>query len=352
MRARTWHRIDFRVADKGQAHTRRALLGCLAIVALAASAPLANATEGVNGLTAEPVAAVNAVGFAVSQAGLVSGLEFGLISAAAAPERFAEAADGSDLLIAPLGISSLDKTRRTDGVFLGTQGSSSTEGEIAGALALPEAPSAIVQDRPADAAMPPARATHGPMVPRLTKYVPSGMSAPPMTQREKFYMGLRDLYSPLDLLAVLASSGYEQVLNSQPNYGTDRGAFGQRVGAAVIREATQGFFTDSVFSPLLRQDLRYYIEGSNYSVGHRVLYAATRPLIGRTDSGRSTINSALLLGYAASAALTYAYYPQINRNAHDTAATFGGSIGGAALGFGVSEFSDQLLQAIHMKKKP
>jgi hypothetical protein len=141
------------------------------------------------------------------------------------------------------------------------------------------------------------------------------------------------------------------VLNGQPNYGTDRGAFGERLGAAGIRETTQGVFTDSIFAPLLHEDPRYYVEGSQYGFIHRAVYAATRPLITRTDSGRASINGSLLLGYAASSAVTYTYYPKSNQNFHDTASTFGGAIGGAALGFFVSEFTSDVLVKLHLQKK-
>jgi hypothetical protein len=52
-----------------------------------------------------------------------------------------------------------------------------------------------------------------------------------------------------------------------------------------------------------------------------------------------------------SGAPSYAYYPAINRNFSDTAATFGGSLAGAAIGDFVAEFTDDVLQALHMEKK-
>lgn len=215
---------------------------------------------------------------------------------------------------------------------------------------LPEAPSALRAEplRASFAAMDQAPGTH--VAPIHMKYIPAGWSAQPLTAHDKVVIGLKDVVTPLDLLAVFASAGYEQATNGQPNYGTDRGAFGQRLGAAAIREGTQGLFSDSLFAPMLHQDPRYYVMGPGHSVWHRIAYAATRPLIGRTDSGRTTINGALLLGYGSAAALSYTYYPPINRNFHDTISTFGGSLGGAALGFGVSEFSSQIFQALHMKK--
>jgi hypothetical protein len=39
----------------------------------------------------------------------------------------------------------------------------------------------------------------------------------------------------------------------------DENAFGERLGAAGIRDTVQGVFTDSVFAPLLHEDPRYYV---------------------------------------------------------------------------------------------
>ncbi len=190
------------------------------------------------------------------------------------------------------------------------------------------------------------------VAPIYMKYIPPGYTVQHLTANDKVVLGIRDLYNPLNFAGMFASAGYEQLTNGEPNYGTDRGAFGERLGAAGIRESTQGLFTDSVFSPLLHEDPRYYIKGPQYGFIHRTFYAITRPLVTRTDGGRTTINGALLLGYAASSALSYGFYPQDNQNPKDTAATFGAGLGGAALGFFVTEFSGDVLQLLHIHKQP
>ena len=224
--------------------------------------------------------------------------------------------------------------------------------------ALPDAPSTLLTAYASPAAYEgqnpynPKNRPAGPHVaPRHTKYIPAGWQAQPITAHDKVIIGLRDLYSPLTLMGDLLSAGYSDLVNGQPNYGTNGKAIGQRIGATVLRDSTEGIFTDMVFAPILREDPRYYVEGPKHNFFQRVIYAGTRPILTRTDSGRSTINGAELLGYAAASGLSYSYYPQINRNFKDTAATFGGGLGGSAIGFVVSEFSDQFLQAIHLEKR-
>ncbi len=182
--------------------------------------------------------------------------------------------------------------------------------------------------------------------------IPYDWHAQPLTAHDKVRLGAQDLYSVDNFAAMVLTAGYSHVTNGLPNYGTDKGAFGERLGAAAIRESTQSIFTEMVFAPLLHEDPRYYAEGPHKNPIQRTLYAATRPLITRKDNGGTTVNGALLLGYAASAALTPAFYPSSNRNFHDTAATYGGSIGGAAIGFFLHEIANDAYYTIHLRRTP
>jgi hypothetical protein len=180
------------------------------------------------------------------------------------------------------------------------------------------------------------------------KYIMPDMRAQRITARDKVIIGLKGTCSLQNFSGMILAAGYQQLRDGQPNYGTDRGAFGERLGAAGIRDTAQGVFTDSIFAPLLHEDPRYYVEGKQYGVFHRALYALTRPVITRTDSGRQAINGAQLLGYASSTALNNAFYPSINRNFRDNAESFGGSIGGSALSFLLVEFTASMWHTLHL----
>jgi hypothetical protein len=215
---------------------------------------------------------------------------------------------------------------------------------------LPDAPSAIASRESAlETSHGPAARAH--IAPALMKRIPDGWTAQPITSHQKFLLGLRELASPIGIAGMVGAAGFSHITNGQPNYGTDSGAFEQRLGAVLLRDTTEAVFSDAVFAPIMHEDPRYYVQGPQHNLFYRVAYAVSRPIITRTDSGNSTVNGSLLVGYAASSVLTNAYYPQSNRNFHDTAATFGGSIGGAAVGFFISEFRDEVLHAIHLEKK-
>lgn len=225
-------------------------------------------------------------------------------------------------------------------------------------LELPDAPVAALDSSSAQgsssfagAAQSSQSAAAAPVASRYDKLVAPDEKAPVLTANDKFVMGVKDSITPFSMASWLVSAGYSHVTNGPPNYGTDSGAFGERLGAAALRDISEDFFSTSIFANVFREDPRYYKLGRKSSIKKRVIYAATRPLITRTDSGKPTINLALLSGNLAGAILSNAYYPPTNHGVSETMKIFGSSIGGSALGFGVSEFLSDALEIVHLKKR-
>ena len=125
----------------------------------------------------------------------------------------------------------------------------------------------------------------------------------------------------------------------------------ERTGAAVLRDASEEVFTDSIFAPIYRQDPRYYKMGQHRNAALRVVYAISRPLITRTDGGHSAPNLSMLSGDVFGSWLTNVYYPQVNRGFDETAKTFAGSLGSSALGDLFNEFLDDLIEFGHHKRQ-
>ena len=184
----------------------------------------------------------------------------------------------------------------------------------------------------------------------LDKYIEPGQQAAKISAGDKILIGLRHSVSLFSVAGWATSAEYGLLINGSPNYGTNGKAYAQRLGAAAARNGSEVIFTDAVMASILHEDPRYYIMGPGHSFLKRTVYAITRPLITRTDSGRSTANFALLSGNLAGSALTQAYYPPVNRGFSQTMETFGNSLGGSAFGFVVSEFTGDILKAIHLTK--
>jgi hypothetical protein len=177
-----------------------------------------------------------------------------------------------------------------------------------------------------------------------------GEVAQPMPVRDKVVGGMASSVSLFSGIGWLAAAGWEQATNGSPNYGTDSGAFGQRLGAAALRGVSEGVFSNSLFASLFHEDPRYYVKGAGHPFFKRLVYSGTRVLITRTDSGHTTPNFSLLAGNAAGSALTIPYYPAKNTTFGEVAETFGGSLGGSALGFVVDEFIVDVFIKLHIRK--
>ncbi|HUZ96169.1 MAG TPA: hypothetical protein VMU57_14780 [Edaphobacter sp.] len=186
---------------------------------------------------------------------------------------------------------------------------------------------------------------------RWDTVIAPGQQAPSLTGKDKFLMGARDSVTPSSMAGWFIAAGWSHLLNTSPKYGTDKGAFGQRLGAATIRGISEDILSTSVMAPVFHEDRRYYRMGRHgHSLTQRAVYAATRVFVTKSDSGRETVNLALLTGDLEASALTNAYYPERDRTARRTMLTYGTSLGGAALGFGVHEFLDDALELAHLKK--
>jgi len=160
---------------------------------------------------------------------------------------------------------------------------------------------------------------------------------------------MHQLISPYLLLTVAAAGGYEQAVNGSPNFGTNIGAYGQRVGAAAIRDASQDIFSDSIMAAVLHEDPRYYVMGKRRNAVVRAAYAASRVVVTRSDDGEAVPNYSLFSGYAGAAALENAYYPASNQGFGRTARSFGTSLGGAAISNLVREFLPDILRTVHLE---
>ena len=221
-----------------------------------------------------------------------------------------------------------------------------------GMAALPDAPEAMLS--PADEGQAGVAAGPGSanrvVAPKYAGIILPGQTSVRLSAGNKVIYGFEDAFSVFSLIGATASAGYSHVVDSAPHYGTNSEAFGKREGVAALRSTIQSLATDAVFSPIFHDDPRYYELGGNHKFVNRVVYAATRVVITRSDSGRNRINAPLLLGYGVAAGMNNIYYPDRDRGGKQTFESYAGSLAGAALGLEVNEFLDDALHFVHLRK--
>jgi len=85
-----------------------------------------------------------------------------------------------------------------------------------------------------------------------------GEVAQPMTVRDKVLGGMANSVSLFSAAGWLAAAGWEQLLNSSPNYGTDSGAFGQRLANGLRTTLRTGQQRDDLAAVLFLQLQRFF----------------------------------------------------------------------------------------------
>jgi hypothetical protein len=188
--------------------------------------------------------------------------------------------------------------------------------------ALPPAPSETLREeiKKGMEAQPPCRADVYPCV---------------IGAREKFQMFVDRTYSPFTLASAAFDAAYSQI--SGDSYGPGVRGAAKRYGANLADGEARSFFQTFLYSTIFQQDPRYHrIEHGN--VIYRASYAASRVLIGRTDTGTSSINMPELLGVATSASLSNLYYPDRDRGTGRTLNRALGALASDALSNVMREF--------------
>jgi len=201
-----------------------------------------------------------------------------------------------------------------------------------------DSPLALLQQLPqpqSSSQNPPAKASpeaaspieHAPFEERKwSQYVDPGERIPPLYARDKWVFWLHQEARVPAAFPALVSAGFGQLTDS-PDYGSDSEAFGDRVGAAFLRQASMRFFCNSAFPVLLHEDPRYFRKASG-SYRSRIGWAAERAFVIQRDDGSHGFNNSDIFGHLAAAALTPTYYPHPSANTGVVFETWGTSIAG------------------------
>jgi hypothetical protein len=217
------------------------------------------------------------------------------------------------------------------------------------AAALPDAPQA--QGSSGQQFEPPARQMA--TIPPPRKYaqvIELGQTAQPFTPIDKVIFSFTEVARPITLIPALYSASYEQLFQTDPKYGNDSGAYGEKIGAALLRRATLRVYSDGIFASAFHQDPRYYRVASG-SLVHRGLLSARQAFVRRSDDGVNEFNYSGIVGRAASAVTVLGYYPSPSRTGKVVGLTFATSIASDMGGNLVLEFLPNIIRKFPIMQK-
>lgn len=164
----------------------------------------------------------------------------------------------------------------------------------------------------------------------------------PLSARCKFHHFLKQTYSPYTFASAAFQATEAQATGDWSHYyGSGVPGWGKRLGSTLADTESRRFIQGYALSTILHQDPRYFPSNKRRLVP-RAWYAATRVVVGKTDEGRGTFNSAEFLGVLFTSSLQNAYYPKPDRTLGDTLSRFAGALSSDATGNLLREFTPDL----------
>ena len=147
--------------------------------------------------------------------------------------------------------------------------------------------------------------------------LPDAPSYVPLTAKQKFDLFVRSTHSVDMGLSIMSDALIAQASGAWPSFGGGMEGFGHRLGASAAGEEAASFFSGFVFPTLFHQDPRYF-RSHQTRIVDRLAYAASRVVVGRSDSGHTVFNYSAISGQFVQAALSNAYIPYRNESVSGT----------------------------------
>lgn len=135
--------------------------------------------------------------------------------------------------------------------------------------------------------------------------------------KDKFMLANK-FFGPYTFVTAAGAAGLGQAMDSEHDYGQGAEGFGKRYGAAFADAAVNNYLGVGLYPAIFHQDPRYFRKAQGNFMG-RVVYAASRTLVTRGDSGRNQFNISAVAASFSAGAVGTAYYPQSEREVGDFA---------------------------------
>jgi hypothetical protein len=138
--------------------------------------------------------------------------------------------------------------------------------------------------------------------------VSAGVKLPPQSVKEKFKTGALDSFDYSSFIFVGIQAGISQASDAYPAFRQGAAGYGRYYWHTFADQTDENLWVEGILPSVLHQDSRYYTLGHGGFI-KRGLYAVSRTVITRTDSGKETFNASEVVGSGIAAGLSSAYYP-------------------------------------------
>jgi hypothetical protein len=148
----------------------------------------------------------------------------------------------------------------------------------------------------------------------------------PFGSGEKFRLAVNNSVSLGTIGSTLVGAAYNQAIDSPEGYGQGGEGYAKRFGSGMARAASDNLFGTFLIASVMHEDPRFYVQ-KNLSFKQSVKYSAVRVAITRSDSGKSVVNFAGLLGPLGAEWLANTYFPDESRGFDDVLLRYASDLG-------------------------
>jgi hypothetical protein len=138
--------------------------------------------------------------------------------------------------------------------------------------------------------------------------VSAGSKLPPQSIKEKFKTGALDSFDYSSFIFAGIQAGISQATDAYPALRQGAAGYGRYYWHTFADQTDENLWVEAILPSVLHQDSRYYTMGRGGFI-KRGIYAASRTVITRTDSGGETFNASEVLGSGIASGISSAYYP-------------------------------------------
>jgi hypothetical protein len=143
-------------------------------------------------------------------------------------------------------------------------------------------------------------------------YVSYEPNAAPLSAKHKFELAWKSASDPVAFAGVGFMAGIDQAADRWGAYGQGAEGYAKRYGATYANVFTSTFIGGAVMPSLLKQDPRYFYNGTG-SKKSRILYALASSVMCKGDNGRWQPNYSNVIGSFAGAGMQALYLPANDR---------------------------------------
>jgi hypothetical protein len=149
---------------------------------------------------------------------------------------------------------------------------------------------------------------------------------PPLSVKDKFVLATKDSFDYSAFIVAGMVAGYSMATVQYREFHQGAAGYGRYYWHSFVDQTVGNYFTEAIVPTLTHEDPRYYTLGHGGFV-RRTGYALSRLVVTKTDSGGKSFNYSEIVGNGAGAALSNAYYPQVERTAGNTMSKWATQVG-------------------------